>query len=95
MIVKDYKRQSTSLAVAGIDYRKAYDMVPHSWIQKCMEMLGVAVDVRSFLNTSMKKSNTELTASSQRLGNVKIRRGIFQGDNLSTYLFVLVMIHWC
>ena len=34
MIVKDCKRRLTSLAVAWIDYRKAYDMVPHSWIQK-------------------------------------------------------------
>ena len=34
MIVKDCKRWLTSLAVAWIDYRKAYDVVPHSWIQK-------------------------------------------------------------
>ena len=57
-----------------------------------MEMFGVAVHVRSFVNTSMKQWNTELTASNQRLGNVKIRRGIFQGDSLSPLLFVLVMI---
>ena len=57
-----------------------------------MEMFGVAVDVRSFVNTSMKQWNTELTASNQRLGNVKIRRGIFQGDSLSPLLFALVMI---
>ena len=92
MIVKDCKRRLTSLAVAWIDYRKTYDMVPHSWKQKCIEMFGVAVNVRSFVNTSMKQWNTELTASNQRLGNVKIRRGIFQGDSLSPLLFVLVMI---
>ena len=87
MIVKDCKKWLASLAVAWIDYCKPYDMVPHSWIQKCMEMFGVAVNVRSFVNTSMKQWNTELTASNQRLGNVKIRCGIFQGDR-----FVLVMI---
>ena len=92
MIVKDCKRRLTSMAVAWIDYRKTYDMVPHSWKQKCIEMFGVAVNVRSFVNTSMKQWNTELTASNQRLGNVKIRRGIFQGDSLSPLLFVLVMI---
>ena len=92
MMVKYCKRRLTPLAVAWIDYRKAYDMVPHSWIQTCMEMFGVAVNVRSFANTSMKQWNTELTASSQRLGNVKMRRGIFQGDGLSPLLFVLVMI---
>ena len=92
MIVKDSKRWLTSLAVAWIHCRKTYDMVPHSLIQKCMEIFGVAVNVRSFVNPSMKQWNTELTAGNQRLGNVKIRRGIFQGDSLSPLLFVLVMI---
>ena len=33
-----------------------------------------------------------MTSSNQRLGHVKIRRGIFQGNSLSPLLFVLVMI---
>ena len=37
----------------------------------------------------MNQWNTELTASGKNLGNVKIRRGIFQGDSL---FFVLAMI---
>ena len=96
-IVKDCKRELTSLAVAWIDYRKAYDAFPHSWIQKCMEVFGLAANVRSIANTSMKQWNTELTASNQRIGNVKISCGIFQGDSLSPLVFVLVMIplHWC
>ena len=53
---------------------------------------GIVVNVRSFVNTSMKQWNTELTASNQRLGNVKIRRGIFQGYTLSPLLFVLGII---
>ena len=53
MIVKNSKKCLTSLAVAWIDHRKAYDMVPHSWIEKCMNMFGVAVNVRSFISESM------------------------------------------
>ena len=41
-----------------------------------MEVFEVAVNIRSFVNASMKQWNTELTAGNQRLGNVKIRRGI-------------------
>ena len=92
MILKNCKKRLTSLAVAWIDYRKAYDMVPHSWIEKCMDMFGVAVNVKSFISESMKHWNTELNAGQTRLGNVKIRRGIFQGDSLSPILFVLTMI---
>ena len=51
MIVKDCKRRLTSLAVAWIDYRKAYDMVPHSLIKKRMDIFGVAVNIRCFVNT--------------------------------------------
>jgi len=92
MILKNCKTRLTSLAVAWIDYRKAYDMVPHSWIEKCLDMFGIAVNVKSFISESMKKWNTELNAGQTRLGNVKIKRGIFQGDSLSPLLFVLTMI---
>ena len=82
MIFKDCKRWLTSLAVAWINYRKAYNVVQQSWIQKCIEMFEVVANVRSFVKASMKQWNTELTASNERLGNAKIRRGIFQGDSL-------------
>ena len=92
MIVKNCRRRLTSLGVAWIDYRKAYDMVPHSWIEKSMEMFGVAINMRRFISGNMKQWNTELMSGDQRLGNVRIRRGIFQGDSLSPLLFVLAMI---
>ena len=28
--------------MAWVDYKKAYDMVPHSWIIKCLDLFGVA-----------------------------------------------------
>ena len=52
-----------------------------------MKVSRIAVNVRSFFNASIKQWNTELTAGNQRLGNVKIKRGIFQGDSLSPLLY--------
>ena len=42
MIIRNCKRRLTGLGKAWVDYNKAYDMVPHSWIRKCMLMFGVA-----------------------------------------------------
>ena len=78
--------------MAWIDYRRAYDMVPHSWIGECLEMFGIAVNVRQFLLSSKKKWKTELTSRGQQLGVVNIKRGIFQGDSLSPLLFVVYMV---
>ena len=67
-------------------------MVPHSWIIECLEMFGIAENVKKFLTDSMKTGITELTSSGERLGVIHIRRGIFQGDSLSPPLFVLCII---
>ena len=67
-------------------YCKAYDLVLHSCLQKS---IGVAVNLRSYLTHHW---NTELMAGNQRFGNSKTKRGIFQGNSLSTILFLLVMI---
>ena len=74
-ILKDCKRH-TNLAMTWIDYRKAFDMVPHSWIGVCLEMFDIAVNVRQFLHSSMEKCNTELT-SGQKFGVVNTDIGIF------------------
>ena len=39
--------------MACIDYKKAYDMVPHSWISEGLEMCGIANKVQDFLNEDM------------------------------------------
>ena len=69
-----------------------YDMIPHSWIRKTLEMFGIADNVRNLMRESTQKWNTELTAGGRRLGNVRIRCGVFQGDSLSPLLFVIPMI---
>ena len=91
-ILKDCKRRHTNLARAWIDYRKAYDMVPHSWIVECLEMFGIAANVRQFLLSSMEGWKTELTSCGQTLGGVEFNKGIFQGDGLSPLRFVLCMV---
>ena len=79
--------------MAWVDYKKAYDMVPHSWLLEVIKMLVVAGNVRELLDgRSMGKWRTELTAGGEVLGTVDITRGIFQGDSLSPLLFVMVMI---
>ena len=92
MILRNCKRRLTGLGMAWIDYKKAYDMVPHSWLKKCMMMFGVADNMQKLLESSMEKWKTELTSGGQKLGTVRIKRGIFQGDSLSPLLFVLALI---
>ena len=91
-ILKDCRKRRTNLAMAWIDYRKAYDYVPHSWILECLDMLGIADNVRSSLEKSTKKLKLLLTSNGLDLWEVNVNRGIFQGDSLSPLIFVICMI---
>ena len=55
-----------NLVRAWIDYKKAYDSVPHSWIGEYLEMLSIANNVQNFLNNSMKSWNLKLNASGEK-----------------------------
>ena len=74
-----------------MDYKKAYDLLPHSWILEVVWMMGVADNVCHLLRQSMSHWKTTLTAGEKNLGTVQIKRGIFQGDSLSPLQFVMVM----
>jgi len=49
--------------MAWIDYHKAYDMIPHSWIGECIDLFGVVENTTQFLLGSMRKWKLELTSS--------------------------------
>ena len=72
-----------------VDFRKPYDMVPHSWMIKSLELVGAAKNIVNLEKGIMKNWKTNLICSNTDLGAVKINRGIFQGDLLLPLLFVV------
>ena len=78
--------------MAWIEHKKAYDMVPHLWIIKCLDLFGVAENIKSLLVNSIGKWKVILCSGNSGLCEVEIKRGIFQGDSLSPLVFVLVLI---
>ena len=91
-VVRNSRKRKTNLNVVWIDFRKAYDMVPHSWILKTLELVGTARNIIELLKKSMQSWRTVLFSEKNRLGKGNIRRGIFQGDSLSPLLFVVAYI---
>ena len=91
-ILKNCRRRLTNLSMAWIDYKKACDMVPHSWILKCLEMVGAAKNIISTISNSMVNWKTVLMSGGTVLGQGDIKRGIFQGASLSPLLFIVIML---
>ena len=42
-ILENCKKMKKNLSTAWIDYKKAFDGVPHSWILKCLQMYKMSM----------------------------------------------------
>jgi hypothetical protein len=87
---------SRKLHTAYIDYKKAFDSVPHSWILEVLGIYGLSDTIVRFLGQIMERWETVLMLrlngpNSVETSPIRIRRGIYQGDSLSPLLFCLAM----
>ena len=55
-------------------------------------MYKISDEVINIIEKTMKTWRVELTEGKKRLSEVKIQRGIFQGDALSPLLFIIAMM---
>ena len=87
------EQDKTEKSSYGLDWlKKAYDMVPQSWIINCLKMYKISHEVINFIEKTMKTWRVELAAEGKSLGEAKIQRGIFQGDAQSPWLFIIAMM---
>lgn len=91
IITKHAQAKQRDLYTCYIDYVKAFDSVPHNWLLKVLEIHKVNPKVILTLNYFMQHWKLSLHHSSQSLGNIKVQRGIFQGDSLSPTWFCLAL----
>ena len=93
MVNEDAKNRKKNLSMAWIDYKKAFDSVPHDWIIRCLELYNIDKKLVLFLQHSMTLWKTSLIINHregiERSPSIKIQRGIFQGDSLSPLLFCI------
>ena len=81
-----------NLTRSWVDYKKAYDIFPQSWIINCLKMYKITHGVINIIEKAMKTSKGELTAGGRSLAEEKAQRGIFQVDALSPLILIIAMV---
>ena len=61
-ILNESNNRRKNIAMDWIDYKKAYDIVPQSWIINCLKMYKISHEIINFIEKNMKNWRVELTA---------------------------------
>ena len=95
IITEDAKRKKRNLSVMWIDYQKAYDSIPHSWLIAMMRLYKIDDKTIKFIIKSMPSWRTKIHLPHSKgcltTEDISFLRGIFQGDTLSPLLFCLAL----
>ena len=82
--------------MAWIDYQNAFDRVPHSWIIKSLQLIGINNKVISLTKKVMTYWETCMCLHAENklieTEDIKIQCGIFHADSLSQLLFCICLI---
>ena len=94
-ITEDAKKRKRNLSVMWIDYKKAYDSIPHSWIIEVLKLYKINKHIINFITQTMKnlKTKVSLPHKNGRIISdlITFCLGIFQGDTLSPLIFCLAL----
>ncbi|KAL0812006.1 hypothetical protein ABMA28_009402 [Loxostege sticticalis] len=94
-ILKHAHKNNNNLNITYIDYKKAFDSVPHSWLIRVLQIYKVNPTLITFLENTMADWRTTLLLTCDQstilTEEIPIENGIFQGDSLSPLWFCLAL----
>ena len=96
LITQKAQKNKSNIALMWIDYKKAYESVPHSWIIEVMTLYKIQPPIINLFQISMANWRVILslhhTNGTHTTAPIHIRIGIFQGDSFSLLIFCLSLI---
>ena len=86
MIMREVKMRKRNLSMAWIDYKTAYDMVPHPWIIDCLETVGMNEKIRRLLAESTKSWRVELRPRSLMVSDLRSETKVPDSSPAASYV---------
>ena len=100
MVMDNVKTKQLNISTAWIDYKKAFDSVPHDWIIETLKIHKFDPIRTNYLRKTMNKKKISLQLNHQdgqiKTDHFSINTAIFQGDSPSGLLFIqfLLPLSW-
>ena len=95
VVLEQAHKDNHNLYIEYIDYHKAFDSVPHSWLRHVLQIYKIDSLIINSLQQLMKKWKTTLKVNAKNnqimSDPIRIQRGIYQRNSLSPLWFCLAL----
>ena len=93
VVLEEVKKYRRNLFTVWLDYRKAYDSIPHPWILEALRLAKIPEIIVNAVKALISKWSTQLNLPTENsnidAGEIRYNKGVLQGDFLSVVLFIL------
>ena len=93
VVLEEVKKYLRNLFTVWLDYRKAYDSIPHPWILEALRLAKIPENIVNAVKALISKWSTQLNLPTENsnidAGEIRYNKGVLQGDFLSVVLFIL------
>lgn len=84
-ILEEMRSKRRNLSTACLDYKKAFDSVPHTWIFKSLKLCKICPTITRFMREKVKSRKAIVQLNHNRgmmiSRPIKLKSGIYQGDS--------------
>ena len=85
------KYKQTPGILLNIDFEKAYDSVDHNFLARVMKSFNFGLSLQRWVQVFYNKIQSCVMNNGMSTGYFKVNRGVWQGNPLSSILFVVAM----
>ena len=93
VVLEEVKKYCRNLFTVWLDYRKAYDSIPHPGILEALRLAKIPENIVNAVKALISKWSTQLNLPMENsnidAAEIRYNKGVLQGDFLSVVLFIL------